>query len=345
MSSNLQAIAEIDCARSRQLRGDGSQPLPDEILLSATPLVLRGLVADWPLVQAARRAPAAADAYLRRFYRDATVLATHAPAGAGGRIFYNQDLSGFNFSAQMVRFDQVLDALGAHLGHAEPPTLYVGSTTVDTCLPGMREENPLNFGARDPLASIWIGNRTCVPAHYDLPDNLACVAAGRRRFTLFPPEQLKNLYVGPLDFTPAGQSVSMVDPQHPDLQRFPRYAEALAHAQSAELAPGDALFIPSMWWHQVEGLEPFNILINYWWRQSPDWMDTPFNTLMQALLTLRDLPPAQRAAWQEIFRHYIFDSDGSEAAHLPPAARGMLAPLDAAGARALRAQVLNRLNR
>ncbi|SDH63827.1 MULTISPECIES: cupin-like domain-containing protein [unclassified Duganella] len=341
----MQQIAEIGCERSRQLRGDNRRPLPNDILTSSTPLVLRGLVDDWPLVRAARNAPQAADTYLRRFYRDATVLGTSAPASSGGKIFYNDDLSGFNFSAQMVRFDQVLDALRDHLDHPQPPTLYVGSTTIDTCLPGMREDNPLNFGARDPLASIWIGNRTCVPAHYDLPDNIACVAAGRRRFTLFPPAQLKNLYIGPLDFTPAGQSVSLVDPQAPDLARFPRYAEALTHAQTAVLEPGDALFIPSMWWHQVEGLAAFNILINYWWRQSPAYMDTPFNTLLQALMTVRDLPPAQRAAWQEIFRHYVFDSDGSEAAHIPPAARGMLAPLDADAARSLRAQVLNRLNR
>jgi hypothetical protein len=288
---------------------------------------------DWPLVQAARRSPLAADAYLRRFYRDATVLATHAPPETGGRIFYNDDLSGFNFNSQMVRFDQVLDALRAHLDHPAPPTLYVGSTSIDTCLPGLRAENDVNFGARDPLASIWIGNRTRIPAHYDVPDNLACVAAGRRRFTLFPPEQLANLYVGPLDFTPAGQSVSLVDLHQPDLARYPRFAAALAQAQSAELEAGDALFLPSMWWHHVEGLTPFNILVNYWWRQSPDWMDTPFNTLLLGLMTLRDLPPAQRAAWQQQFDHYIFASDGSQS------------PLDADGARALRAQLLRLLSR
>jgi hypothetical protein len=345
MLPSPQPIAEIDCTRSLQLRGDGSAALPDEILASSVPLVLRGLVADWPLVRAARDSARQADAYLRRFYRDATVLATHAMPETGGRIFYNDDLSGFNFTTQFVRFDQVLAVLQQHLADPRPPTFYVGSTTVDTCLPGLRAENDLNFGTRDPLASIWIGNRTRIPAHYDVPDNLACVAAGRRRFTLFPPEQLKNLYVGPLDFTPAGQSVSLVDLAQPDLARFPLFAEALAQAQSAELEAGDALFIPSMWWHHVEGLEPFNILINYWWRQSPAWMDTPFNALMLALMTMRELPPAQRAAWQDIFNHYVFDSDGSEAAHIPPAARRMLAPLDDAGARALRALVLNRMNR
>ena len=324
---------------------EGGAPLSDEILTSPVPLVLRGLVADWPLVRAARASARHADAYLRRFYRDATVLASHSPPGTGGRIFYNDDLSGFNFSSQMVRFDQVLDALLAHLDAADPPTLYVGSTTVDTCLPGLRADNDVDLGARDPLASIWIGNRTRIPAHYDVPDNLACVAAGRRRFTLFPPDQLKNLYVGPLDFTPAGQSVSLVHFAQPDFERFPLFAEALRHAQSAELAPGDALFIPSMWWHHVEGLDAFNILINYWWRQSPDWMDTPASTLSLALLTLRDLPPAQRAAWKEIFRHYVFDSDGTEAAHIPPPARHSLAPLDDNAARMLRAQILRRLNR
>ncbi|WP_373990126.1 cupin-like domain-containing protein [Duganella sp. BuS-21] len=337
MPPNVAAIAEITC--------ECGQTLPDEILASPVPLVLRGLVAHWPLVRAARRSPRVADAYLRRFHRDATVLASHSPPGTDGRIFYNDDLSGFNFSSQMVRFDRVLDALAAHLDDPQPPTLYVGSTTVDTCLPGMRAENDLDFGERDPLASLWIGNRTRIPAHYDVPDNLACVAAGRRRFTLFPPEQLKNLYVGPLDFTPAGQSVSMVDLAQPDLARFPLFAEALAHAQSATLEAGDALFIPSMWWHHVEGLEAFNMLINYWWRQSPAWMDTPFNALLLGLMTMRDLPPAQRAAWQEIFRHYVFESDGGEARHVAHGARGVLAPLDEAGARMLRAQLLNRLNR
>jgi hypothetical protein len=95
----------------------------------------------------------------------------------------------------------------------------------------------------------------------------------------------------------------------------------------------------------VVALEPFNALVNYWWRQSAPHMDSPVSSLMLALLTMRELPPAQRRAWQELFRHYVFESDGSEAAHIPPPVRRMLAPLDADGARALRIQLLNRLNR
>ena len=274
-----------------------------------------------------------ADAYLRSFYRGATVGAMLGPPEAAGRFFYNEDASGFNFYPVHAKLNNVLDEIAAKCALDPAPTVYVGSTTVDTCLPGFRDHNDLALGARDALVSIWIGNRTRIPAHYDVPDNLACVAAGRRRFTLFPPEQLANLYVGPLDFTPAGQSVSLVDLHQPDLARYPRFAAALAQAQSAELEVGDALFIPSMWWHHVEGLAPFNILLNYWWRQSPDWMDTPFNTLLLGLMTLRELPPAQRAAWQQQFDHYVFARDGGGA------------PLDADGARALRAQLLRLLSR
>jgi hypothetical protein len=221
----------------------------------------------------------------------------------------------------------------------------VGSTTVEACLPGFRDENDVAFGAYRPLTSIWLGNRSRVAAHFDLPDNLACCVAGRRRFTLFPPEQIANLYPGPIDFTPAGQTISMVDLHAPDFERFPRFAEALAHAQVAELEPGDALVIPSLWWHHAEAAGPFSVLVNYWWRRSPAWMDPPGNVLDYALLALRDLPAEQRAAWHAVFRYYVFDFNPANTDHLPADRKGVLGPLDDARARGLRAHIRNRLNR
>ena len=329
----------------REIAGLRPADLGPDILASAEPLLLRGLVANWPMVAAARNSPQAAIDYLRRWYVDATVNAMLGAPEIDGRFFYNEALDGFNFQPMRVRLDAVLDELETQLATPRPPALYVGSTTIDGALPGFRAENDVGLGARDPLASIWIGNRTRISAHYDLPDNLACIAAGHRRFTLFPPGQQHNLYVGPIDLTPAGQPVSLVDFARPDFGRFPRFAEALANAQSAELAPGDALFIPSMWWHHVEALDDVNVLVNYWWRQSPAWMDTPNNALMHALMTVRDLPPAQRAAWAELFRHYVFEADADTAAHIPPAARGLLGPMDDNASRMVRAQLLKRLNR
>jgi len=329
----------------RQLAGLAPGDLNEALLTSTAPLVLRGLAARWPLVKAGLASQRCASDYLRRYYRGDQVIALLGRPEIGGRFFYNEDLSGFNFDSVRTSLASVLDELDARRAEAQPPAIYVGSTEIDTFLPGLRGENDLGLEAQQPYVSIWLGNRTRIAPHYDLPDNIAVVAAGRRRFTLFPPNQLDNLYIGPLDFTPAGQPISMVDLHRPDLQRFPRFAEAQKHALTAELGPGDAIFIPSMWWHHVEALDPFNILVNYWWRQSPPYMDTPTNALMLALLTVRDLPPAQRAAWRDIFLHYVFDADGSEAAHIPPAARRVLAPLDDTMARTLRSQIINRINR
>jgi hypothetical protein len=111
------------------------------------------------------------------------------------------------------------------------------------------------------------------------------------------------------------------------------------------MEPGDALFLPSMWWHHVESLAPFNLLVNYWWCTSPPAMGSPTAALMHAILALRDLPDRQKAAWRALFDHYVFDADEAVYAHIPPAGRGCLAPLDDAAARKMRAELLNRLNR
>lgn len=330
-----------------ELPGGDPRSLPDAVLTRSTPVVLRGLASTWPAVKAARASAQDAIAYLKRFdHGGMRVVATVAPPEAGGRVFYSEDLSGFNFRREEVPLAVALDTLRKYLDTEAPPSIYVASTTLDTFLPGFRAENPMELGARDPLASIWIGNRSRIAAHQDVPDNLACVVAGRRRVTLFPPDQLANLYIGPLDHTPAGQAVSLVDFDAPDLERFPRFPEALRHALSAELDPGDAVFIPSMWWHHMEGLAPFNVLVNYWWRRSPGWMDTPMNALMLAITSLRDLPPHERAIWKDVFDHYVFGYDEAvDAAHIPESARRVLASLDEDRVRHLRALLVQRLNR
>jgi hypothetical protein len=333
-ADNLEEVAGID-----------PRALPDRVLDSTRPLVLRGLAADWPVVKAGLAGPKAAVDYLLGFYRQATVGAFLGGPDIKGRFFYNDDLTGFNYRPVKIRLDTVLDEILRFEKDLEPPSLYVGSTTIDTALPEFRGANDLAFGARDPLASIWIGNRTRIAAHQDLPENLAVVAVGHRRFTLFPPEQFANLYVGPLDFTPAGQAISLVDFARPDFARFPRFAEALKHARVAELGPGDAIFIPSLWWHHVESLAPLNVLVNYWWRREPAWMDTPFHALFLAMMTVRDLPAGQRAAIRAMFDHYVFEPSEDKVAHIPKHARRMLGGFDADRARELRAFLLQRLNR
>lgn len=318
----------------------------DSLLESATPIVISGLASDWPAAVASRRGPLDAIAYLRNFVNDAMpVTATIAPPEASGRIFYDASMLGFNFRRERVPAGAALATLARELDNANAPMIYLGATTLDTWFPGFSGDNRIDFGDHTPLASIWIGNRTRVPAHHDLPDNLACVVAGRRRFTLFPPEQIDNLYIGPLDVTPAGQPVSLVDPAAPDLARFPRFVDAWGHAQVAELGPGDAVLIPSLWWHAIDALDGFNVLVNYWWRRAPDWMDAPLTALMAGLLAIRQLPAHERAHWKRMFDYYVFDADDTTCAHIPETARGVLAPFDETGAANLRRVLRQRLDR
>ena len=309
------------------------------------PIVIRGLASAWPIVQQARASIDGLSRYLLQFYQDAPVTAFVGEPGGGGRIFYTDQLEQTNFRQIKAQLGWVLDQIRKYESDPAAPAIYMGSAALDVFLPGLSKENSLDFGTLKPSVRLWLSNRTTVAAHYDVLDNIACVCAGRRRFTLFPPEQIRNLYVGPIDFTPAGQAISLVDLDEPDLERYPRFAEALKHAQAAELEPGDAIYIPSMWWHSVQSLGPLNILINHWWRDVPGWMGAPADALLHAILNLRGLPAAQREAWQAMFKHYVFEADSEVTDHIPKERRGALGELDDNAARRLRTLLRNKLNR
>lgn len=320
--------------------------IPDFVLSSTQPLVLKNFAASWPVVEAAKKSAQAAAEYIRPFYSNVPITAYYGEPSNNGRVFYNEEMSGFNFNSSKASLNQVLDKLLAHLDDPAPPTMYVGSTEINHCLPSFVEHNNSAINHLQPLTSIWLGNQSKIAAHYDFPNNLAVCIAGRRRFTLFPPEQLANLYVGPMELAPGGQEISLVDFDQPDFEKYPKFKQAITVAQIAELEAGDALFIPSMWWHHVEGLDPFNILLTHWWRDSPAFMGRPNNALMLAILSLRNLPAEQRKAWQAQFNYYIFEHDDKNLDHIPDNLKRMLAtPLDELSARELRADLLNKLKR
>jgi hypothetical protein len=201
----------------------------------------------------------------------------------------------------------------------------VQSEAIPTLLPGFAEANATDLVAPHVEPRIWIGNAIRVAPHYDLKENIGVVVAGRRRFTVFPPDQLANLYPGPFELTPAGTPVSMVDLAAPDLERYPRFAAAMASAQAAELASGDAIYLPFQWWHGVDSLDPVSIFVNYWWTEDSGAFGNAYDVLIHALHTLKPLPAEQRAAWRRMFDHYVF-ADHDPVAHLPSHAKGMMAP-------------------
>jgi hypothetical protein len=324
-SSRIREVAEVDFALFHQ-----------EIRPASEPVVMRGLVRDWPAVAAAQESDAAIVDYLIECGPTKPVGAIAARPEEKGRFFYNEDLTGFNFVSGRGQLEMFLRDLLAVGNEANPPAMAMQSEVIPDVLPAFGEANRLAL-LPEVAPRIWIGNRIRVSPHCDLMENVACVVAGRRRFTLFPPEQVTNLYPGPFELTPAGTPVSMVDPLAPDLDRYPRFAAAWATARQAELAPGDALYIPYMWWHGVESLEPVSILVNYWWNEGPANLSTPYDAMLHNILAFRHMPPDQRAVWKTMLDYYIFESEGDPAAHLPEHAKGMMGPLTGELAGRLRA--------
>lgn len=331
----LQPVAELSVSSAEDLDGH----LHD----CAKPFVVRGLVCDWPLVKAGRQSPADARRYLLDRSIDRPFVFALGNPGTAGRIFYDESMA-VNFTTSRASLKDIFALVDAAEGGDETSTIYLSSIDLGAHFRGVAEENRVALGDRQCLESIWIGTRTKVAAHNDFPHNLACCTVGRRRFTLFPPDQYRNLYPGPLDNTPAGRPVSMVDIEAPDFEAHPRFAEALRRGLVAELDPGDAIYIPSLWWHQVEGLDEFNVLVNYWWRPSPRWLGQPQDALHHAILALRDLPADQKRIWKDMFEYYVFDETQAASAHIPPGARGILDPLTPETAGRLRAYLLRALS-
>ena len=316
MSAKITPISELSGVTPDQFRA--------EIVPGYAPVVLRGIAREWPLVQAAAGSDEAGAEYLLGFDRGAATEAFIGPASINGRFFYAEDLRTFNFERRKGSLADLLRYMLAIRDRADAPSIYAGALETADTLPGLAEANPMplvdGLGA-DPR--IWLGNSSTVSTHFDASDNVAVVAAGRRRFTLFPPSQVQNLYIGPLDHNMAGQPASMVELNDPDFERYPRFREALGHALVAELDPGDAIYIPALWWHQVDALSPFNVLVNYWWRDSPD-MEARFDAMVHAVLTVSHLPENRREAWRAMFDHFAFKRHGEPAAHLAPEHRSVL---------------------
>ncbi len=319
-----------------------------EIVPRYRPAVLRGLVADWPAVQHARDSAESIDRYLRDFANGTLVDTLIMPPHVHGRIFYNDDMSGFNFSRTKASIADVSDKVVRHSRFEHRSALVVQSALIADCLPGFERENRLPVLDPSVQPRIWLGSAVTTPAHFDESNNVACVVAGTRRFTLFPPEQIGNLYIGPIGHAPTGTPISLVSLSNPDFARFPRFREALAAAVVAELGPGDAIYVPTLWWHHVESLAKYNVLVNYWWKGAIGAgrvPDSALNCLLHCLVTLKDLPAEQREVWRTVFDHYIFGADSERFAHIPSRVRGVLGEISPELEKQVKAFLVNQLRR
>lgn len=294
---------------------------------SYEPLVFRGLARDWEIVKAASDSSESAATYLKRFDTGRPLPLVVADFESGGRMTYNEDHTGFNFTREQATLSEGIDRILSRSSKIEDPFMFFQCIPVSVSAPGLDTELHNRLVPASCKPHIWIGSRITVAAHFDEARNIAIVASGRRRFTLFPPEQVDNLYIGRLDFTPAGQPISLVDLRAPDFDTFPKYRTALESALSVELAPGDAVYIPAPWWHHVESQERLNVLVNYWWDGAYAASGLPFTALIHAIQAFRHLSADERQAWKALVDHYVFESHGDPAAHLAPHDPGILGPM------------------
>jgi Cupin-like domain len=315
-----------------------------EIVEGCQPVILRGLVAEWPVVQAARGSAARLKDYLAAFDVGSRVEAYFGSPAIAGKYYYAAELKGFNFERRMMKLLDALQTLAESLDRTDAPSVYVGSVPTGDALPGFAAANAMPLLGQGVNPRIWLGTRSNVSCHHDTFDNLACVIAGRRRFTLFAPQLIGKLYVGPIDNTMAGAPVSLAaSADAAEDGKFPLFEEVREQALRVELEAGDALYLPKLWWHKVESLAPLNGLVNYWWDAFSAGPDAPYTSMLLAMIAISERPLAERQAWKAFFDHYVFRTQGHPLAHLPAEQHGLLGPLKPENYARIRARIMHML--
>jgi hypothetical protein len=314
-----------------------------EIVEACRPVVLRQACAGWRVVDAARESDERLAAYLKGHDSGRKAEVFWGGPAIAGRYHYGKDLEGFNFERETLGLGEAMERMAECAAEPHRGTLYMGSLPASRHLPAFAAENRLPFLAPDIEPRVWVGNASLVSCHYDTFDNLACVVAGERRFTLYPPNAIGDLYIGPIDHTMSGPPVSLAAGSAPGDPRYPRFEAARERALTAELKPGDALYLPKLWWHQVEATRPFNVLVNFWWDAFRAGPDAPNSAMMLAMIAIAERPEAERAAWRAFFDHYVFRPRGHPLAHLPEDRRGILGPLGSGNYGRIRAAVMQML--
>ena len=317
----------------------------EEIFPLHQPAVLKGVVNSWPVVKRSKQSIEEMYQYFFDMYVGGNIQFARIPPKENGRFFYNEEMTDFNFKREVGPLDTFFYDVLASSKDPSADTLALQSAPVADYFPDFAQQNPFNFFDKNVPPRIWIGNDAVVSAHYDDSENIACVVSGKRTFTLFPPAQIENLYVGPMDFTPAAAQLSLVDFNEPDFEKYPKFQQALENALVAELEAGDAIYIPTLWWHHVQAKGGVNVLVNYWEGGSINGTTKPVpaDTILMAMLSIRDLPIEQKQAWKAVFDYYIFSEQNHKYDYIPSNIRGILDPLNDQTKKSLKKWLISQL--
>ena len=97
---------------------------------------------------------------------------------------------------------------------------------------------------------LWIGPAgTVTSLHHDLTNNLIAQVRGRKRFQLLPSADVGRIY----NLEHVFSEIADLNSPDLDLSKYSRLAGA--HLYDITLDPGEMIFIPVGWWHQVTALD------------------------------------------------------------------------------------------
>lgn len=110
--------------------------------------------------------------------------------------------------------------------------------------------NPKN----PPEVNVWMGSRgTTATMHYDTSHNFYVPIEGNKRFLLMPP---------------SAHELGLQPSLHPHYRHLRQEKSVISHVNSNAMeivvGPGDVLFIPAFWFHEVETVDDYAIALNFW---------------------------------------------------------------------------------
>lgn len=107
------------------------------------------------------------------------------------------------------------------------------------------------FRIASPGVQVW--------THYDIMDNVLVQICGTKKVVLFSPRDADYLYMN-------GDKSEVLDIENPDITKYPLFLKASQY--EGTLLPGDALFIPALWFHNTIS-KTFSISVNVFWKNLP----------------------------------------------------------------------------
>ena len=241
---------------------DRQQLLLADCIAKNEPILLRGVLSDWTPTKRWHD-----DEYLRATEPDAVLEPRRADVASG-----RTSTQGDPYEREKpIGWPALVDAVAEAARKQENAPLYAAQVRVRTSLPHLfadtRPEPPC-VAALGPVwrnaPSLYYGCGSKTPLHFDLLENVLCVARGRKRVTLWHPEDSEVLY--PADDGAA--TFSRADVYAPDLDAFPLLSEGLQRGAQVEVHAGDALYIPCCWWHAVSTPRgECSMSVSYWAQQ------------------------------------------------------------------------------